>query len=78
MGDAAGEDLADALVRRRALKHERDTLNQQIRNQERKRLRILEKARSLSDADLASILAARAAAKAKAREKAKAKAKAVP
>ena len=53
-----------------------------IANEQRKRARLLEKARHLSDADLAAIIGERAAiaakAKAKAKGKAKAKAKAAP
>ena len=55
-----------------------------IANEQRKRARLLEKARHLSDADLAAIIgeraaiAAKAKAKAKAKGKAKAKAKAAP
>ena len=68
-----------------ALKRERDALSRQIRAQEKKRLRTVERARGLSDADLLSIMAARAVAKARAEAKpaatgkarAKSKAKAI-
>ena len=57
------------------LKRQRDLLSRQIKLEERKRARRLERARGLSDADLMSIIAERAAARAAA-AKAKAKAKA--
>ena len=47
-------------------------MQRELRNEERKRRRLVEKARSLSTEDLVTILGARAAAKAKAKAKAKA------
>ena len=76
VGDVAGDELASAMTRRTALKRERDALSRQIRAQEKRRVRTLEKARGLSDKDLLSIMTARAAAKARADAKPKARARA--
>ena len=58
---------------RKRLKREQQELTRQIRNEQRKRQRLIEKARALSETDLATILGARAAARAKAKPKAKAR-----
>ena len=76
IGDQGLEQLTDLENRRKRLYAEREALQKDIRNAERKRLRLIEKARGLSDTDLLDIMATRAAAKAKAHAKAKAKAKA--
>ena len=77
IGDEQAQRVAALDARRRALQDERAALQKEIRNEERKRRRRLEKARGLSNEDLLEIAAARAAqAKAKAAAKAKAKAKA--
>ena len=57
--------------RRKELRQERNNLGREIRNAEKKRARLVEKARHLSDGDLLSVLATRAAAKAKAKAKGK-------
>ena len=62
--------------RKKELMAERAQLHKDIRNADRKRARLVERARGLSDSDLVSIMANRAAAKSKAAAKAKAKAKA--
>ena len=77
IGDEQAQRAAALEERRRALQEERKSLAKEIRNEERKRKRRLEKARGLSNDDLLEIAASRAAqAKAKAGGKAKAKAKA--
>ena len=57
-----------------ALREEGKRVQQNLRNEERKRRRLMEKARNLSAEDLVVILGARAFAKGKAKAKAKAKA----
>ena len=76
IGDQALEQLTDLENKKKKLCLEKQALQKDIRNAERKRLRVKEKARGLSDTDLLDILASRATAKAKAHAKAKAKAKA--
>ena len=75
---AAGVDqhLAQLRAEHAQLQAERKRVQGQIKVEERKRRRLMEKARNLSNEDLISILGARAAAKAKAQAKAKAKGKA--
>ena len=75
MGDPSSTALKDLAGQRRDLRKQRDELNRQIRNEERKRARLLERARNLSNDDLLSILGSRAAAKANAKPKAKGAAK---
>ena len=76
LGDAAGDERAAMVRRQRELKDERRRLQMDMNNANRRRGRVIERARGLTDADLLDILAARAAAKAKAKANAKAKAKA--
>ena len=76
IGDQAIGRLTELENEKKRLYSEREALQKEIKNEERKRLRHKEKARGLSDADLLDIMAARAAAKAKAHAKAKVKAKA--
>ena len=76
MGDRNGEALKDLADQRRDLRKQRDDNNRMTRNEERKRARLLERARNLSNEDLLAILGARAAAKAKPKAKAAAKGKA--
>ena len=74
---AALEDpntLAGLSARRKELLMERRRLANAIRNEERKRTRLVEKARGLNNADLLAIMAVRAKATPKARASAKAKA----
>ena len=73
--EQARYDQAAAMVAtRKRLKREQQELTRQIRNEQRKRQRLIQKARALSEADLATILGARAAARAKAKPKARARA----
>ena len=76
VGDRGGEVLRVLEDRRRDLKRQRDQVNRDLRNAERRRARLLERARGLTDADLIGLLGARAAAKAKPKAAPKAKAKA--
>ena len=72
--DQSQASLQQLEQRKKELVAEREQLNKDIRNADRKRARLLERARGLSDSDLVSIMASRAAAKTKAAAKAKAKA----
>ena len=76
IGDVAGHAVAALEERRKELRRERDAVAKELRNAERKRQRLLERARGLTDNDLLSILATRAAAKAVPKAKGKAAAKA--
>ena len=77
LGDP-GAHQQELEARRKQILRERDEVRRALRNEDRKRQRLIEKAKGLSNQDLMDILAARAAAKAKAKPKAKAKAKAAP
>ncbi len=55
-----------------------DEVSKQIRNEERKRTRLIERARNLSSQDLIDIIGSRAVAKAKAKPKPAPKPKAKP
>ena len=61
---------------RRQLKVQKDDVARKIKNEKRKRKRMMDKAKGLSDAELVAVLGARTAAKAKPKAKARAKAKA--
>ena len=74
IGDASSSTLKDLAEQRAQLRRQRDDVNRQIRNAEKKRARLIERARNLSNTDLLSILGSRAAAKAKAKPAAKRKA----
>ncbi|MDE0839248.1 MAG: hypothetical protein OSB41_09370 [Kiritimatiellae bacterium] len=76
IGDAAAGEVTALQQRRKELRHERDVVNRDLRNAERKRQRLLERARGISDDDLLALVAARAVAKSNAKAKAKGKAKA--
>ena len=71
---AAGSERPDEEIlqlerRRKELRAERSTLSRDLRIAEKRRTRLVEKARRVSDADLMNILSARAAAKAKSQAK---------
>jgi hypothetical protein len=76
IGDAAAGEVAALQQRRKELRQARDAVNKDLRNAERKRQRLLERARGLSDDDLLTLVAARAVAKGNAKANAKGKAKA--
>jgi hypothetical protein len=71
-GDAHIGVVQSLKDQKRALQQQKTALAKAIRNEDRKRHRIIQKAKSLSTDDLLSVVAARAAAKAKAKGKAKA------
>ena len=75
MGDRCSTALNDLADQRRDLRKQRDKVNHTTRNEERKRARILERARSFSNDDLVAILGSRAVAKANAKPIAKGAAK---
>jgi peptidoglycan hydrolase CwlO-like protein len=76
IGDPISSALKDLGDQRSRLRKQRDDLNRHIRNEEKKRARLIERARNLSNDDLLSIMGSRAVATAKAKPKAKGKAKA--
>ena len=76
IGDVRGNRLAALKQRENQLLIERRTLLRDCKNEERKRRRLLEKARGLSHDDLHLLVGQMAAAKAKAAAKPKSKAKA--
>ena len=76
IGDQSAERLAELDLRKKQLAAEKEQIAKDIRNTERKRIRLMERAKGISDSDLMAIVAPRATAKAKASVKAKAKAKA--
>ena len=61
---------AELGLRRKALKREQEEITREIRNEQKKRVRLMERARGLNDADLLAVICARAAAKTKAKAKA--------
>jgi hypothetical protein len=75
MGDRCSTALNDLADQRRDLRNQRDKVNRMTRNEERKRARILERARNFSNDDLVAILGSRAVTKANAKPKAKGAAK---
>ena len=76
LGDQDKDHLDRLEQRRREMLAERELLNREIHNAQRKRVRMMERARGLTDQDLLSIIASRATAKSKAAAKTSAKAKA--
>jgi seryl-tRNA synthetase len=81
MGDPVAGKVAELEAQRRTIQEERRALlkrrrevQNSIKNEKKKRKRILEKAKSLSDGDLMQVLATRAQNKAQAKPKAKANA----
>ena len=73
MGDVRADHVASLEERKRALQRERQQVANCIKAAQKKRQRLLDKARGLTDADLLSVVATRAASvKAKAEAKAKA------
>ena len=77
IGDPGAQKLSELASKRVELKRERDRLYAEIRKEEKRRARDIERARGLSDDVLMNILALRACAKAKAAA-AKAKAQVQP
>ena len=73
VGDSRAARVCTLDQRRRDLKREQQDITKEIKLENRKRQRLLEKARGLSDTDLLSVVATRAAAKAKAKVTARAR-----
>ena len=88
MGDGLADRMKQLQDQRREMQRARRRLAADLRNEDRKRVRLLEKAARLNDADLQAVMQqrgqakakalARATAKSKAKAKAKAKAKTEP
>ena len=76
MGDGSPDRISQIMEQRRQMKRDAARLAADLRNEDRKRVRLLEKADRLSDADLQAIMIKRGQAKAKAQAKAAAKSKA--
>jgi hypothetical protein len=75
--DSAADRIAELKAERAELLAEKKRVQKDLKNEERKRRRLVEKARNLSMHDLATVLGVRvAAAASKAKPKAKAKAQA--
>lgn len=72
VGDASADRVAAMNTRRRELLQERMSISREMKNENRKRQRLLEKARGLSNEALMEIVAARAARASQAKAKAKA------
>ena len=68
--DCPEEALNDLEERRKDLQKQRKSIARSIKNEEKKRTRVVERARRLSDNDLLNLMASRAAAKAKVQAKA--------
>ena len=73
VGDEQAVQMSALQDRQRALVVQKQQLNKEIKNEQRKKARLVTKAKTLTNEDLVSILACRAAATAKAKAKAKAK-----
>ena len=71
-GDTRSAQIAALKARQKALQVQRTALAKTIKNENKKRQRIVDKAKTLSTEDLLAVVASRAAAKAKAKAKAKA------
>ena len=68
-GDTSADAVATLNARRAELKREQREVAKEIHNKQRKRARLLEKARGLTDAELLTVVSTRAAVKAKAKAK---------
>ena len=68
-GDSSADVVANLNARKADLRREQQVIAREIHNKQRKRARLLEKARGLSDAELLTVVSTRAAAKAKAKAK---------
>ena len=69
--DAAGSEVARLAQQQKDLQTQRRLVQKDLKNAKAKQKRVIEKARTLSDAQLLMVVASRAAAKAKAKAKAK-------
>ena len=68
-GDTSADAVARLSARKAELRREQRDVTKEIHNTQRKRTRLLEKARGLSDAELLAVVSTRAAVKAKAKAK---------
>ena len=72
VGDSRATRVAELEQRRASLKRDQSNISREIKKENKKRQRLLEKSRGLSELDLLTIISTRAAAKAKSKAKASA------
>lgn len=72
VGDSRANRVAELEQRRASLKRDQSNISREIKKENKKRQRLLEKSRGLSELDLLSIISTRAATKAKSKAKASA------
>ena len=72
VGDSRATRVAELEQRRASLKRDQSNISREIKKENKKRQRLLEKSRGLSELDLLSIISTRAATKAKSKAKASA------
>ena len=72
VGDSRAARVAELEQRRASLKRDQSNISREIKKENKKRQRLLEKSRGLSELDLLSIISTRAATKAKSKAKASA------
>ena len=72
VGDSRATRVAELEQRRASLKRDQSNISREIKKENKKRQRLLEKSRGLSELDLLTIISTRAATKAKSKAKASA------
>ena len=72
VGDSRATRVAELEQRRASLKRDQSNISREIKKENKKRQRFLEKSRGLSELDLLTIISTRAATKAKSKAKASA------
>ena len=72
VGDSRANRVAELEQRRASLKRDQSNISREIKKENKKRQRLLEKSRGLSELDLLTIISTRAATKAKSKAKASA------
>ena len=72
VGDSRATRVAEHEQRRASLKRDQSNISREIKKENKKRQRLLEKSRGLSELDLLTIISTRAATKAKSKAKASA------
>ena len=72
VGDSRATRVAELEQRRASLKRDQSNISREIKTENKKRQRLLEKSRGLSELDLLTIISTRAATKAKSKAKASA------
>ena len=70
VGDSRATRVAELEQRRASLKRDQSNISREIKKENKKRQRLLEKSRGLSELDLLTIISTRAATKAKSKAKA--------